>query len=620
MHLYVINDSSDLPVDIPNDSIVLSLDTISSLNKKTILLAEFTKANDIRLRRSYLAFNKLLFLNTYISARQGDLLPKDDTIAASSVFNPAIWSSSTYINHLVALFALRLLVRKYRITSVFFHCLPLAPIKSAFENYCIYKKISFHSFTHSFPDLPFLNSLISAGTKFLLSILLRPFIYILASLFFSFISFSSSLPKATNRQRPKFLFFSYLSFLDQTTLSDSLWSPILNLPSLTSQSFSIIYISTLESIYSFLFSRSQVNLLSKLKFLRESLHTFTYISPTQAILIAVRYYLSFIRSTPRFILALYFLIKNNLWLLLINDLFDTFFGSSCYYRFYFESSFSNFYTSFSLDPSHICLYPFENCDWELINSRVHRSFFPNSLLYGYQHSSVCFWDFRYFNPIYSISHDFLPDLILANSPLSFKLLQDFNHLSVNIFPVEATRYTNLTTTTLSDIQYDILFIADYSLSSTYYCFRLLLDSLSFLPNSISSKIRVIYKPHATHRKTIFNSMFPCPPNVEFAVSPLTSLFSRSNVVICCSNTSAVLDSICSNKHTFVCMPSIGLPINPLYRFDDSIFFTNPFDLYKNLMPLLFEDSSLPKTYFASDFLYSSSDLRMWSSILKASLK
>ena len=109
----------------------------------------------------------------------------------------------------------------------------------------------------------------------------------------------------------------------------------------------------------------------------------------------------------------------------------------------------------------------ENQPWELILISKWKKY-NHGQIFGVPHSTVRFWDLRYFDSIDNLNRklEFLPDSILVNSKYAYNLLDIklFNQYKIEI--VEALRYQHLNNLKTKIIPFNIIVFGDFQQRTT----------------------------------------------------------------------------------------------------------------------------------------------------------
>jgi len=265
------------------------------------------------------------------------------------------------------------------------------------------------------------------------------------------------------------------------------------------------------------------------------------------------------------------------------------------------------------------VYLYEQQSWELalINSWKREN---HGILVGAQHSTMIFWDMRYYHdPRSYIENSFgrlpMPDVVAANSIESFKALKKSGYPTANIVTVEALRYLHLLDSLEKDKTYAvtqteskelrILVVGDYLASNTKIQMDLLVKVI------LASKLEacVLVKPHPAY--LIDPASYP---ELEMTVTmePLDRLLSDCDLVYSGPATSAAVDAYCSGAPVITVLDVNALNLSPLRNLSDVYFVSTPLELSKAFSLI---KSSKNKTRVKRDFFILDRDLPRWKELL-----
>jgi surface carbohydrate biosynthesis protein (TIGR04326 family) len=210
----------------------------------------------------------------------------------------------------------------------------------------------------------------------------------------------------------------------------------------------------------------------------------------------------------------------------------------------------------------------ENQGWEFGFISAWRSAKHNSFLIGFPHSTIRYWDLRYFfdsrSYKYKDSCDLpIPDYIGVNGGVSKNAYLNSGFSQDKLIEVEALRYLYLHNfshkqhrITSGITKYKmVLIVGDYLKENTCKQLNLISEALTY----IDQPIRFIIKPHPAH--LINMSDFPNLPG-ELSTDPIEKLLIMSDIVYASLITSAAVDAYC-----------VGLPV--VILFDGKTLNTSP---------------------------------------------
>jgi surface carbohydrate biosynthesis protein (TIGR04326 family) len=229
-----------------------------------------------------------------------------------------------------------------------------------------------------------------------------------------------------------------------------------------------------------------------------------------------------------------------------------------------------------LPEQNIGVYLFEQQPWEfaLISSWKSNK---HKKLIGAQHTTVLFWDLRYFNDpkVYTDVgplHLPTPDKIGVNGPLSMTTLSNSGYLKSNLILTEALRYQYIEKyrgkikTKNKNKFVTVLVLGDYSLKNTYQQIKILeqaIDLINFEP-------RIIMRPHPF-----------CPMDIgdfnilEATKLTLPELLVEVDMVYASASTSAAVDAYCMGVPVASVLEPEKLNLSPLRGIEGVSFVDTP---------------------------------------------
>lgn len=228
-----------------------------------------------------------------------------------------------------------------------------------------------------------------------------------------------------------------------------------------------------------------------------------------------------------------------------------------------------------LPTQQYCVYLQENMDWEFALIWIWK-FLGHKTIIGYPHTTVRFWDLRYFFDLrcfQNVSSRTLPipDKIAVNGNLAKQSLLEFGYPPEYLIDVEATRFGYL------------LFAPKNLLSpsSKLFCICILLNCM----NNVNSRqisvlldalqqldytFRIIVKPHPL--LPVDESQFPFV-KVEIKTNPVSELLPICNIVYTGAATSAAVDAVCYGVPVISLLDPAYLNLHPL-RSEKFVTFVN----------------------------------------------
>jgi surface carbohydrate biosynthesis protein (TIGR04326 family) len=239
-----------------------------------------------------------------------------------------------------------------------------------------------------------------------------------------------------------------------------------------------------------------------------------------------------------------------------------------------------------LPKQSIGVYLFEQQPWEFSLLYSWKNFSHGKII-GAQHSTILFWDLRYFSDSQSyLNPDHyrlpMPNKIAVNGPVAFDTLIKAGYQENDIVLTEALRYLNLSTPNLkqnlskhNNKFLRILVMADYLEENSNFQIKLLEESIHLLP----FKIKITIKPHPSRaiKATDFSGL-------EFDISnePLSDLLQHTDVAYSSAATSAAVDAYYSGIPVISVINPSELNLSPLRGVSGVFYVSTPQSLIETL--------------------------------------
>jgi surface carbohydrate biosynthesis protein (TIGR04326 family) len=226
------------------------------------------------------------------------------------------------------------------------------------------------------------------------------------------------------------------------------------------------------------------------------------------------------------------------------------------------------------------VYLQENQGWEfgLLQAWKEQGHGP---IAGSPHSTVRFWDLRYFFDPRSFDGTQgarlpRPDKVAINGPAAMQAYRHGNYPAEELVEVEALRYLHLMNcrdraADPSPKRLRLLVLSDYSSHHTRVQMKLLEQALCQLPKDMS----ITLKPHPN---------YPVPleeyPGLPLAVvmEPMEQLLENFDVVYTSSITSAAVDAYCAGITVISVLDATALNMSPLRGMEGVYFVSSPSDI------------------------------------------
>jgi surface carbohydrate biosynthesis protein (TIGR04326 family) len=264
------------------------------------------------------------------------------------------------------------------------------------------------------------------------------------------------------------------------------------------------------------------------------------------------------------------------------------------------------------------LFLAENQSWEL--SLIHASRVAgHKTSVAVPHSSIRFWDLRYFfDPRAHVSCQKnrlpLPDLVAVNGPSATKSYLENGYSSDRLVQVEALRYSYLSSigpkkiislTSNESKARRVLVLTDYLASNTQFQLKILRDSVDFLPFDIEFLI----KPHPSCPVKEFG----VPKlNVSFTNSSLEKLLAEVDIVFSSPTTTGAVDAYCANLPVITALDGASLNLAPL-RDKECVFFVSSASDFVGALSIIGLHPRKPIR--KEDIFYLDPSLSKWKSLI-----
>lgn len=243
----------------------------------------------------------------------------------------------------------------------------------------------------------------------------------------------------------------------------------------------------------------------------------------------------------------------------------------------------------ALPKQDVGVYLQENQAWEMAFIHAWQSAGHGRLI-GAPHSSVRYWDLRYFFDAREYVRNAgcclpLPDYVAVNSPVAMRILLDGMCPPDRLVGVEALRYLYLIdmpkTGTKRSVRQEacpprILVLTDYDAGHTRKQLRLLARTLHLLPDNT----QITVKPHPA--LPLDSADLP-GQQMQIADRPLPELLAMSDVAYTSSVTSAAVDAYCAGLPVVALFDPASLNMSPLRGLNAVEFVHTPEQLARALM-------------------------------------
>lgn len=242
----------------------------------------------------------------------------------------------------------------------------------------------------------------------------------------------------------------------------------------------------------------------------------------------------------------------------------------------------------TLPKQQVGVYLYEQQPWEfaLINAWKASG---HDCLIGAQHTTMLYWDLRYFYDSRSYKrtgcNDLpLPDKVAVNGPMAMNTCLQAGYPEEDLVEVEALRYLYLsdekivTASVLTPKKgiMRLLVLGDYLLSNTQQQMHLLLQAVSLLPGGTV----ITVKPHPGCPISLAD--YPSL-NMTVTMEPIAKLLAACDVAYSSAATSAAVDAYCVGVPIVSVRDPNTLNLSPLYGCKGVLFASTPEELAHGLI-------------------------------------
>ena len=260
----------------------------------------------------------------------------------------------------------------------------------------------------------------------------------------------------------------------------------------------------------------------------------------------------------------------------------------------------------------------ENQGWEVTLNYIWKESGHNRLI-AFPHSTVRFWDLRYYFDYRLIRNKRLnnlpfPDLIACNGEVIKKNLLDCGYNARDLVEVESLRYLDLLKVNHdSELKsfrnkenINLLVLGDYSYKSTVFQLSLLENAFSKIQRDLSIRFKA-------HPACPINIAQYAKLNMKLVTEPLNEILNWADVTFSSESTSAAVDSFISGKEVLIALNFKALNFSPLKDFKNVYFFGNSKSLADHLNSFSFTNS-IDKS--RNEFFYLDKELPKWKKLLE----
>lgn len=274
----------------------------------------------------------------------------------------------------------------------------------------------------------------------------------------------------------------------------------------------------------------------------------------------------------------------------------------------YEKTFSN------IPYQKLGVYIQENQPWEMALIYAWKAAGHGKLI-GVPHTTVRYWDLRYFYDSRSYERTGknvlpIPDLVAVNGPVAKKAYLEGGYPGAQVTEAEALRFLHLLNRTPSNAPIKspskalkVLVCGDF-LSATNYK---ILSWLSIAAESLPPETSYVFKPHPAYSVKLrdFSSL-----PLEMTDAPLAELFVDCDVIFTSNITSAAVDAYCSGIPVVQMLDGNTFNMSPLRGLIGVVYVANPVELAEALRNAQHCERVVAEPYFCLD-----KELPRWHKLL-----
>lgn len=296
----------------------------------------------------------------------------------------------------------------------------------------------------------------------------------------------------------------------------------------------------------------------------------------------------------------------NLWPLLKNDFYSSTIGNVLIQNLIWIRQMDRVFKQ--MPYQKLGLYLMENQGWERAMLHAWKKYNHGQII-GIQHSSLRFWDLRYFDNFNKKKLNFNyqkpePDFTALNGPVALEMYLNSGFNKNNIVKLEALRYLkNKNNLILKDSISKILIVGDINVEAN----KLLLKCIEKLDlKDITFSIK--FHPGAVMDLTEYSNL-----KITEIKAPLDTFISNFNICISVGSTTAGLNAYLSDLKVIVFLSKWELNMSPVRGFSDVLFVKDFMELKKAILSLksIKKNNNKSQAYF-----WNNRSINKWKSLLK----
>jgi len=265
-----------------------------------------------------------------------------------------------------------------------------------------------------------------------------------------------------------------------------------------------------------------------------------------------------------------------------------------------------------MPPMDFGIYIQENQPWEMALIKAWNNSGHGKLI-GVPHTTVRYWDLRYFydprtyenQPTNALPR---PNIVALNGKNAKKQYTHYDYPSIELKEVEALRYLHLGKRKTKQHNSSNILICGDNIPESNEKLMLLIEQVS---RKLLGSENFLFKPHPARS---FDIGIYDIKNIMVTELDISELMDSSKMLICSNATSAAVDAFYKGLLVATFYDGSNLNTSPLRGLQQSLFFKDAEELYC----IIKHNSSTVKTSLKppSDFFYMGNDLLRWKKLLQ----
>ena len=284
-------------------------------------------------------------------------------------------------------------------------------------------------------------------------------------------------------------------------------------------------------------------------------------------------------------------------------------GSNLFYAIVTINIFDLIFSS--IPKQNLCIYLLENQAWEKALIASWRKFHHGKII-GSAHSTIRFWDLRYFYYPKSYKNKLflekeIPDYVTINGAISEQMILENSFPPKKLVRVEAHRFNYLNQSFETNKRYktkkNILLIGDVDNINT----KSLIDTV-FKINKSVKEFNYFFRPHPGSNVTLNK-------NLSFIKKSKNKSIIKdvkdSDIAIVSGSSSVAVEVLLMGKSLIVYYNTNLLNLSPLSEFRDINFVSTPYQLKQALL-----NFGKKRNYVKKDIFWLDNKLKKWKKFLQ----